>query len=607
DRFRAGFTLRNAASAAQHVSVTAAATTQTGKALPALAAQTFDLAAGTARDIGWDIDVPVDAGALRWRVDAGSGSGAAAASDALAVKVDVVPAVAARTYQATLSQLSEPVSMQVARPVDAIAGRGGIDVTLQAHLADSLPGVDEYLHQYPYSCFEQRVSVALGLRDRDRWDAAMRAMPAFIDDDGLVKYFAFMRNGDDVLTAYVLSVSDAAGYAIPAALRSRLESGLIGFVEGRVVRYGALPTADLALRKLAALAALAHRHAAFPPRWLDSIVIAPNLWPTSAVLDWHSILKHVPELPRRDLRLAEAERILRARLNFQGTTMGFSTEKSDALWWLMVSADSNANRMLFEMADEPAWREDIPRLARGALGRMQRGHWNTTVANAWGIVAMQKFSETFESTPVTGAATAALGTDTFRQPFSGDEANAHFIHRFAWPPTPAPLALTYQGSGKPWVSVASIAAIPLTSPLSSGYQLMRRVAPVQQKVAGRWSAGDIARVTLDIDAQSDMTWVVISDPVPAGASLLGRGFGTESTLATTDEQREGHAWPAFEERTATAFNAYYRLLPKGRISIDYTLRLNNAGTFVLPGTRAEAMYAPEMFGELPLSQWVVAP
>ena len=29
------------------------------------------------------------------------------------------------------------------------------------------------------------------------------------------------------------------------------------------------------------------------------------------------------------------------------------------------------------------------------------------------------------------------------------------------------------------------------------------------------------------------------------------------------------------------------------------MRLNNAGTFALPPTRVEALYAPEMFGEAP--------
>jgi len=37
------------------------------------------------------------------------------------------------------------------------------------------------------------------------------------------------------------------------------------------------------------------------------------------------------------------------------------------------------------------------------------------------------------------------------------------------------------------------------------------------------------------------------------------------------------------------------------------VRLNNPGEFNLPATRVEAMYAPEMFGELPNASLTVGP
>ncbi len=58
--------------------------------------------------------------------------------------------------------------------------------------------------------------------------------------------------------------------------------------------------------------------------------------------------------------------MLRSRPNFQGTRMGFSTERSDALGRLMIAEDSDAVRMLLGMPVEPEWSEDIPRLVRGA-------------------------------------------------------------------------------------------------------------------------------------------------------------------------------------------------------------------------------------------------
>jgi len=47
-------------------------------------------------------------------------------------------------------------------------------------------------------------------------------------------------------------------------------------------------------------------------------------------------------------------------------------------------------------------------------------------------------------------------------------------------------------------------------------------------------------------------------------------------------------------------------VPRGKFSIDYTLRLNSAREFSLPASRVEAMYAPEVFGELPNVEVVVS-
>jgi alpha-2-macroglobulin len=109
----------------------------------------------------------------------------------------------------------------------------------------------------------------------------------------------------------------------------------------------------------------------------------------------------------------------------------------------------------------------------------------------------------------------------------------------------------------------------------------------------------VVRVNLEIESQADMTWVVVNDPVPAGSSILGTGLGRDSELLTRGEKKHGWAWPAFEERTSSAFRAYYEYTEKGKWTIEYTVRLNNDGSFLLPETRVEAMYAPEMFGMIP--------
>jgi uncharacterized protein YfaS (alpha-2-macroglobulin family) len=516
----------------------------------------------------------------------------------------IVAAVPVRTLQATLSQLGEPLDLAVRLPEGAMPGRGEIRVSLAPKLAGDLPGVREFMGRYPYSCLEQRISRAVALRDAVLWSRTMEELPSYLDREGFAKYFPLERRGSDTLTAYLLAIASEAGWQIPEGPRERMQGALRLFVTGRAGRDSPLQTADLTIRKVAALDALS-RHGKIEPKWLDSIEVAPNLWPTSAVLDWHGLMKRGEGLPDRAKHQAEAEQIVRSRLNFQGTTMGFSTERQDYLWWLMISGDVNANRALLALLDQERWREDLPRMARGAIGRQQYGRWNTTVANAWGVLAMEKFSAGFESEPVSGETRAQIegqqaSLDWSKQADGGALA-------FNWPAGEAHLMVNQAGSGKPWVTVQSRAALPLAQPLSSGFRIVRTVTPVEAKGPGEWRRGDVARVRLELEAQSDMSWVVVDDPIPAGAAIFGTGLGRDSQIIASGEKRQGFVWPAFEERTLGAFRAYYRFVPKGNWVVEYTVRLNNAGTFELPPTRVEAMYAPEMFGEIPNAPVTVGP
>jgi uncharacterized protein YfaS (alpha-2-macroglobulin family) len=605
DRFIATFTVRNASD--RQLRADANALMYEGGNAPALslATQHIELAPGQAQSLTWEVTTPFRSEVLSWDVHVAEHAGVE--SDRLVVKQKVLPAWPVRVQQATLMQVdAAPEVLAAQRPAGALADRGGISVQLSRSLAGNLAGVRDYMAAYPYTCLEQRVSQAVALRDEDRWSAVMDLLPSYLDDDGLLKYFpSNWLDGSDTLTAYVLAISHQSGWPIPADQLTRLQEGLRAFVEARVSRDSPLPTADLAIRKLAAIEALS-RYGRASGADLTSVSIEPNLWPTSALIDWLLILQRLEDVPQRAFRYQEAQRLLRARLNFQGTTMGFSTERTDALWWLMISGDVNALRALLALLDEPLWREDLPRMARGALGRQSLGRWSTTTANAWGVLAMERFGAEFEADAVSGRTELSFADNV--QDWNWLDTESPHEALFAWPADGAgTLELTHAGSGQPWALVETRAALPLREPLSSGYIINRTLTAVDRKDERAWSVGDVVRVTLDIDAQADMTWVVVDDPVPAGASILGTGLGRDSQLLTRGEQRQGWAWPAYEERRFDAFRAYYQMVPKGSFKIEYTLRLNNAGHFVLPATRVEALYAPEMFAELPNEILVVRP
>jgi alpha-2-macroglobulin len=592
DTFGALCTVRNVTD--HTVASEIGATLSAGKEVRVLPVQNIPINPGEAREVFWNITVPIGIDSLKWDVSVRDTNGTA--RDSIKVVQKVVEAVPARVFQATVTQVEKPVSLTVERPKEALPDKGSVKVSLKSSLSGDVSGIAEYMSFYPYTCLEQRVSKAIALQDDALWKNVARIIPGYLDRNGLAKYFPSMDEGSDVLTSYVISVADEAGREIPVTLLEQMQGGLKAFVEGTVKPSSAISRADLTIRKLAAIEALS-RSGQAKASYLDSIEIRPNLWPTSAVLDWTSILGRVKDIPNREKRFAEAEQTIRRRLNFQGTHMGFSTERSDELWWLMTNGDVNAVRAVLTFLKEPAWKSDIPRLLRGALGRQKEGRWRTTVANAWGRIALRKFGDAFESSKVTGVTKTAVGNDA--QTVNWGENHTGATLSYSWPRRTEPLNVVHEGAGNPWLFVTSSAALPLQKPFSSGYTIKKTYAAVEQKTPGRWTIGDVVRVHLDVEAQSEMTWVVLADPVPAGASILGGGLGRDSKILKSGEEQRGWIWPAFEERSFEAFRAYYGYVPQGKWSVEYTVRLNTTGSFVMPPTRVEALYAPEMLGEVP--------
>ncbi len=592
DRFTAGFTVRNASQREMKVEARLAVKDVSGKKEMEPSIQVIPT--GEARVVDWEILVPDGITKIEYEASAKEVDGKAA--DSLRFSQKVIEAVKVRTFQATLAQIKTPLSMKVEIPEDAVKGRGGIDVLLKPRLSDGLAGVIEYMGNYPYTCLEQKLSKTVALHDRDMWKTIMAELPSYLDQEGLVKYFPVMRLGTDVLTSYLLSVSKEAGYDIPELARERMLKGLKEFIEGKIIRYSNLPTADLSIRKMAALEALSQYNEA-QPELLGSITVEANLWPTSAVLDWINVLMRVKNIPDRAKKLKEAERILRSRLNLQGTVMGLSTEKTDNLWWLMATPDTNAVKLLLTTLKFDNWKEDNPRIVRGVLGRMKKGHWDTTIANAWGVLAVEKFSKIFESTPVAGITSAKMDVKAESVDWAKTPKGTDIT--FPWPKKTEALNIVHKGDGSPWATVRSIAAIPLKEPFSSGFKIKKTLIPIEQKKKGSWSKGDTMRVRLELESQTDMTWVAINDPVPAGSMILGSGLGRDSALLSSSESERGWAWETYRERSLEALRVYYEYVPKGKWTVEYTLRLNNSGTFYLPETRVEALYSPEMFGEMP--------
>ncbi len=593
DWYAAGFTLRNGSERPMTVTASVAVTPAVARGRPL----TVTIPAGGAVPVAWNLLAPTTPGNLSWRISARSADGRAI--DALTTTQEVAAAVPIETWAATLARVGTDTSIPIAPPTGFLPGQGSVDILLADTLVPPLAGVRDYMARYPYTCFEQRLSRAVAMGDAGAWTALAGEMPTYLDGDGLLRYFPSENlPGSEALTAYVLSLTAEAGLPVPEAPRARMIGALTAVLDGRLRHedYG-----DLRLRKLAAFSALA-RVGAATPAMLDQIGLTAAEMPTSGLADYLAALGRLPGLANVAALRAQAEGVLRSRLVYEGTRLDLS-DAADSPWWLMSSADESAIKATLAVLGRPGWQDDGPRMMAGIALRQARGHWDTTTANAWGTVAARRFASVYPAEAIAGITTASLGPAVLRRgwPLAGDQRRLSF----ALPAAQMPLRLMQSGGAGPWASVSLRAAVPLTRSLAAGYRMTKSIEVVQARNQGRLTRGDVVKVTITVDASAERNWVVVSDPVPAGATIVGNMANQSTLLGDLAGNAEG-AGPSYIERGKDAWRAYYAWVPRGRFSVSYVMRLNGVGRLQVPPTRVEAMYSPAIRAAVPNQTMVVA-
>lgn len=583
DQFDARFTLRNGTDKAMTVTATPTLTPAVATGDPL----TVTIAAGGAVPVSWTMTAPDTPGTVSWAVDAVTKDGT---RDRVVVEQTVEPVVPVETWAATLMPVGANNSLPITAPRGALDG-GSVDIRLSATVAPPLGGVRDYMALYPWNCFEQQLSRAVALDDTARWQALARELPLYQDSDGLIRYFPSDRvKGSPELTAYVLSITSASGLAIPDGPRAKMISALQAVVDGRLGRE-ALGPGDLRIVRLAALAALA-RNGAASAALAQRIDIAPAAMPTGLLADWLTAIDRIPGLRGAAALRTAAEAELRKRLVYEGTRLDL-IDAANAPWWMMVSGDEMAIKLLDAVLGRRGWEADAGKLMVGIAQRQRRGHWDTTPANAWGAVVVRRFAGLYPASAIAGTTRVTLAGQSAMQswPIAVDAAP------LSLPLSAGPLNLQHQGGGAPWALVAIRAAVPLIEPLNAGYRIKRSVSIVRAANKDRLTRGDVIKVRIEVTATAGRTWVVISDPVPPGATIVGN-LGGQSQLLAAEVEGEG-SQPSYVERGRDSWRGYFAWLPQGTHSVEYVVRLNGSGRFSLPPTRVEAMYSPAVSGAWP--------
>ncbi len=591
DTYDARFTLRNGTDQPMEVTATPTLSPAVATAPPL----TVTIPAGGAVPISWSMTAPEATGPIEWTVDAVAKGGKQ--RDRLVFQQVVEPAVPVETWAASLFRVGANTTLPIAIPASALPG-GYVDVALAGTLAPPLAGVRDYMAIYPYNCFEQSTSRAVALGDVGRWQALAEAMPTYLDGDGLLRYWPNERmEGSAELTAYVMAVTAANGFAIPEASKAKMVKALQAIVEGRLTRKGYGPY-DIRPVRIAALAALARNNAS-NAQLVAAINVAPVDMATGTLADWLVAIDRTPNVRNAPALRTAAEAELRKRLVYEGTRLDL-VDDARAPWWMMTSGDEMAIKALEAVLGRKGWEDDAGKLMVGVAQRQRRGHWDTTPANAWGAVTVRRFAGLYPASAITGITTVGLAGGTASQswPMPADAAPLRV------PLTTATMSLKHEGTGAPWATVSVKAAVPLKEPLNAGYRIKRSVSIVKAANKDRLTRGDVIKVRIEVVAAAGRTWVVINDPVAPGATIVGN-LGGQSEMLAAQAGGSG-AQPSYVERGRDSWRGYFGWMPAGTHAVEYVVRLNGSGRFTLPPTRVEAMYSPAIRGQWPNAPLTVA-
>ncbi len=142
---------------------------------------------------------------------------------------------------------------------------------------------------------------------------------------------------------------------------------------------------------------------------------------------------------------------------------------------------------------------------------------------------------------------------------------------------------------------------------------------IPKKTEGAVTGGDLVIVDLLFESAEPRDQVIIDDPLPAGLEALDYALDTTSKASREAEAKKADPNATFlgttfrapmnprreihDDRVLTTFEH----IEPGMYRVQYLARATSIGTFIVPPTRIEAMYEPEIYGRTAATTLTVRP
>jgi uncharacterized protein YfaS (alpha-2-macroglobulin family) len=365
----------------------------------------------------------VAAGTARVQIAAVAGSFA----DAAEISLPVWTPATAEAF-ATYGTIDQGVVVQPVRlPGGIIKEFGGLEVSTSSTAVQALTDAMLYLYSYPYECSEQvasRVLAVAALRDvlaafrssglppPEHIEAAiyrdMKKLEGMQNHDG---GFSFWRRGYPSWpylsnhVTHALVRAKAKGFKVPPRMLSqaldhlkRIESYIPSnypiAVRDVIVAYSLYVRQLAGDRDVSKAKTIYRRLKQDKEQSLESV-------------GWlYPVLSGSPEATAE---VSEIRRLLQNRVTETASTAEFRGGYSDGAHLILYSSRRADGLLLEAMIKDQPKSDLIPKLVRGLLGQRKRGRWGNTQENAWVLLALDRYFNTYEKVTPDFVARVWLG------------------------------------------------------------------------------------------------------------------------------------------------------------------------------------------------------
>ncbi len=513
--------------------------------------------------------------------------------DAIEHHLNIEPRYVLQSQATYGTSVAEIINEPFAFPKGVVAGEGGVSVTFSPSVIGNITGAFEYLRDYPYACWEQRMSKAVAAAQYQDLQAYTPKDFSWPESDTLAQKtleqavqfqapnggMTYWVNRNDFVSPYLSAYTAMAftwlrnqGYQVPADVEEKLHSYLRTYLRGSDQQR----EVQLSVRAVA-LAALA-QHGSIGLKEL--IRYEPQFEAMNLFAKAH-YLRAAILLGLEEERVISLSKILLnysvqsgGKFTFQEPT---SFQYGSMLHSSMRSNCSILNSMLAVSQHSDAGLQlvgDVPfKLVRSITQtRGQRHYWANTQENVYCMNALRQYGNLYErDTPNmellarlsdTKAETSsrlnmtnskgktALSFTSLRdesKTLSTKQLSENDFRVAAG--VAGDVQIEKSGSGRFYYSVRSHFALDdeHAKAVNSGIEIRREYSVQRDGVwviltaPMRLEQGELVRVDLFVSTNAARNYVVVDDPVPGGLEPVNRDLATSSSV---DSQSTSLARPA---------------------------------------------------------------